>query len=140
MKKITSILLCMILIFSLMAGTAACGQKKEAERTAATMTAGETYGTGSKTFTFSVTDPDGKETVVTVKTDKQYVGEALLELELIAGEDSSFGLYVKTVNGVTLDYDKDGKYWALYVNGEYALTGVDNTEIADGATYAFVAE
>ena len=59
---------------------------------------------------------------------------------LIAGEDSDYGLYVKTVNGVTVDYDTDGKYWAFYVDGEYAATGVDSTDITAGATYTFKAE
>lgn len=48
------------------------------------------------------------------------VGKALLDQGVIAGEDSSYGLYVKTVNGTTLDYDTDGMYWAFYINGEYA--------------------
>ena len=68
------------------------------------------------------------------------VGAALLSLGLIAGEDSDYGLYVKTVNGVTVDYDADGKYWAFYVDGEYAATGVDSTDITAGATYTFKAE
>jgi hypothetical protein len=75
-----------------------------------------------------------------VKTDKTTVGAALLEVELIAGEDSQYGLYVKTVNGITLDYDKDGKYWAFYIDGEMAMSGVDSTDIAEGATYEFKAE
>ena len=37
-------------------------------------------------------------------------------------------------------YDKDGKYWAFYVDGEYAATGVDSTDITAGATYTFKAE
>ena len=36
--------------------------------------------------------------------------------------------------------DKDGKYWAFYVNGEYASAGVDATDITEGATYAFKVE
>ena len=68
------------------------------------------------------------------------MGEALLDKGLIAGDDSEYGLYVKTVNGVTLDYDKDGMYWAFYINGEYAQTGVDSTDITAGAEYAFKAE
>ena len=48
---------------------------------------------------------------------------ALLALDLIAGEDSQYGLYVKTVNGITADYDTDGSYWAFYIDGEYAQTG-----------------
>ena len=47
---------------------------------------------------------------------------------------------VKTVNGQTLDYDKDGAYWALYVGDQYATTGVDSTELEPGETYSFKAE
>lgn len=43
----------------------------------------------------------------------------------------------KTVNGMTADYDKDGVYWAFYIDGEYAMTGVDATNVTDGAQYAF---
>lgn len=43
----------------------------------------------------------------------------------------------KTVNGMTADYGKDGVYWAFYIDGEYAMTGVDATNITDGAQYAF---
>ena len=64
----------------------------------------------------------------------------MFDLGLISGDESEYGLYVKTVNGVTLDYDKDGKYWAFYVDGEYAATGVDSTDIAAGSTYTFKVE
>ena len=67
-------------------------------------------------------------------------GKALLDQGVIAGEDSSYGLYVKTVNGETADYDADGTYWGLYINGEYAMTGVDATTLEAGATYAFRVE
>ncbi|MBR2876178.1 MAG: DUF4430 domain-containing protein [Clostridia bacterium] len=97
-------------------------------------------GEGQTTFTFTVTDLEGKETVFEVKTDKKTVGEALLDEGLIAGDNGEFGLYVKTVNGVTVDYDKDGKYWAFYVDGTMASVGVDSTEIKKGSTYSFKAE
>lgn len=80
---------------------------------------------------------DGGKVTFTVKTDADTVGKALLDQGVIAGEDSSYGLYVKTVNGITLDYDTDGMYWAFYINGEYAQTGVDATGVEDGAVYAF---
>ena len=75
-----------------------------------------------------------------VKTDAVTVGEALLENGLIAGEDGDYGLYVKTVCGITADYDVDKTYWAFYINGEYAMSGVDKTDIADGAVYEFKIE
>ena len=71
----------------------------------------------------------------TVNTDKETVGEALLEHELIAGEDGQYGLYIKTVNGITADYDVDQSYWAFYADGEYAMAGVDMTEIDEDVTY-----
>ena len=59
---------------------------------------------------------------------------------LISGEDGAYGMYVKNVNGTTLDYDKDGKYWAFYINDEYAVSGVDKTKIDESAKYSFRAE
>lgn len=97
-------------------------------------------GEGSAKFLFTVVDGDGEETQFEIHTDKETVGEALFELELIAGDESEYGLYVKTVNGITVDYDKDGKYWAFYVDDEYAPTGVDSTAITEGASYAFKVE
>lgn len=97
-------------------------------------------GEGQTAFTFKVIDTGGKETAFSIHTDKKTVGEALVELNLIAGEDSEYGLYVKTVNGETLDFDTDGKYWAFFVNGAYAAQGVDSTEITSGAEYTFKAE
>ena len=46
----------------------------------------------------------------------------------------------KTVDGELLDWDTHQKYWAFYVNGEMAMTGVDSTDLVAGATYAFRAE
>lgn len=101
---------------------------------------GATLGEGATQFTFTVVDADGTETTATVNTDAKTLGEALLDLGVIAGDDGDYGLYVKTVNGQTLDYDKDGVYWALYVGDQYATTGVDSTELEPGATYSFKAE
>ena len=97
-------------------------------------------GEGAKQFSFSVTDADGIVSNFEIHTDKTLVGEALEELTLIAGDEGPYGLYVKRVNGITLDYDKDGMYWAFYINGEMAMSGVDTTEIVENATYSFKAE
>ena len=92
-----------------------------------------------KTFTFVAKFPDGTSKTYTVKTEKKTVDEALIEEGLIDGEDGQYGLYVKSVDGVSLDYATDGMYWAFFVNGEYANTGVEKTNIKDGETYSFEA-
>lgn len=133
--KSLSLSVCIVLIAVTALFTTGCNDGKTTSVPSETQASSQTVE-----FTFKVTDADGKETDFTISTDKKTVGEALLEENLIAGDDSEYGLYVKTVNGVTLDYDKDGMYWAFYVNGEYAQTGVDSTEVAAGAEYAFKAE
>ncbi len=141
LKRSLSLILCIVLIAAMALMTTGCNDNNV---TAPGISAGEqqaqTVGKGEKQFVFTVTDRDGNETVFDLHTDKSTVGDALLELNLIAGEDSQYGLFVKTVNGVTVDFDKDGKYWAFYENGKYASAGVDTTEIVEGATYSFKVE
>lgn len=112
----------------------------EAPATPDTAAEVQVLGDGATAFNFAVVDGDGNETDYEIHTDAATVGDALTELGLIEGEESEYGLYVKTVNGITADYDTDGKYWAFYVNGEYAQTGVDATEVTAGADYAFKVE
>lgn len=91
-------------------------------------------------FTLKVVDADGNESSFSITTERVIVGDALLDEGLIAGDAGPYGLYVKQVNGITADYDIDGTYWAFYINGEMAMTGVDGTEIEDGAEYEFRVE
>ena len=51
-----------------------------------------------------------------------------------------YGLYIKSVNGIVADYDVDATYWAFYINGEYAMTGVEMTPIAEGDSYLLKVE
>ena len=145
-KKIASELLCMMLIMAMAFTTVGCNTDKasdnqpQAEAQASVETESNVLGEGQTKFAFVVVDKDGNETNFEIHTDKATVGEALLELELIAGETSEYGLYVKTVNGITADYDVDQTYWAFYVNDEYAMSGADTTVIEEGATYSFKVE
>ena len=95
------------------------------------------FGSGAKTVTVEVKVGESAVTF-TIHTDKATVGEALFEHKLIDGEQGQYGLYIKTVNGILADYDVDQSYWGFYVNGEYALSGVDTTEISEGAVYSLV--
>ena len=94
-------------------------------------------GEGKMKFSFTVVDKDGNETKFEIHTDKATVGEALLEHNLIEGEESEYGLYVKKVNGILADYNVDQTYWGFYVNDEYATSGVDSTNIEEGVSYSF---
>ena len=94
-------------------------------------------GDGQKEFFLEVSAGEHSVTL-TVRTDKDTVGDALLGYGLIDGEEGAYGLYVKSVNGIVADYDSDKSYWAFYINGEFAATGVDSTEITEGAVYQFV--
>lgn len=151
MRKLLSFILCIVLIAAMALLATGCSDKTETPKasepsqTEATKDILEEVptqvtekGEGKTAFHFEVTDIDGKTTKFLVKTDKTIVGEALQEVGLISGEDSTYGLMVNSVNGITADYNKDKAYWAFYTNGEYATKGVDQTEIDPTATYAFV--
>ena len=148
-KKVSSFILCMVLIVAMALSTVGCNGSKDsgaasgdagAQAGAEVQREGGELGEGSKEFALTVTDKDGNETQFEIHTDKETVGEALQELNLIDGEEGEYGLFVKTVNGITADYDTDGVYWAFYVNGEYATSGVDVTQITEGDSYALKVE
>jgi hypothetical protein len=103
----------------------------------ATYTMDTELGEGSKTFMFKV-DAEGYAITFTIHTNATTVGEALINLGLVSGEEGQYGLYVKKVNGMLADYDVDQTYWSFYENGEYAMSGVDTTNITEGYTYSFV--
>ena len=135
MKNKLSVVLCVVLIAAMALFAAGCNDTE-----IPVGPTDPTYAPAAAAFTFTVVDTEGKETTYEITSDAETVGEALIAEELIAGEEGPYGLYVKTVNGITLDYETDGKYWAFYVDGEASLTGVDQTPITDGASYAFKAE
>lgn len=136
MKKIinstVSIAIALVLVLCL----AACGNTvdKTGLWENATYRKDTELGKGAKTAVVEV-KVEEQTVTFTVHTDKETVGAALMEHELIDGEQGDFGLYVKVVNGMTADYDVDQSYWAFYINGEYAMTGVDSTPIAEGEIY-----
>lgn len=144
--KLSSFVLCTVLIVAMALSTTGCnGSTKNGTPSAAgannsAQTENTVLGEGSTSFAFTVVDKDGNETQFEIHTDKETVGDALIELELIAGDESEYGLYVKTVNGITADYDADGVYWAFYINDEYAATGVDSTPVTEGESYSFKVE
>lgn len=91
-------------------------------------------GSGEVSVTLEVKVLD-KSVEFVINTDKQYLGDALIEHSLIEGETGAYGLYVKKVNGILADFDKDQSYWALKKDGETMMVGVDGAKISDGEHY-----
>lgn len=135
MKKVLKTAISLVLVFVFILSFSACNTvDKEGLWESATYRRDMEFGDGAKTVTVEVKAGENSVTF-TVKTDKDTVGAALIEHGLISGDIGDYGLYVKSVNGIVADYDVNQSYWAFYINGEYALTGVDTTEIKEGETY-----
>lgn len=146
-KRFMPYMLCITLIMVMAFMTAGCtsstkdaSSDAQTNQTSNTWPDGSVIGEGNTEFTVTVVDQDGSETKLEIHTDQETVGAALSESGLIDGDEGEYGLYVKTVNGITADYEKDGMYWAFYINDEYAQTGVDATTITEGDSYSLKIE
>lgn len=138
--KTLSLLICAVLIAAM--ATAVIGCKDKENGTSVTESREEsikvTYiGEGKLKFSLEVDDGENK-TFYSVSTDKEILGDALLELKLISGEKGQYGLMVNEVNGVSAD--NKTCYWAFYIGDNYASTGVDGAKIESGAVYALKLE
>ena len=118
MKRMISMLLALVMLFAL----TACGTKEKAPSEAVS-------------FKVIVTDLEGNETTFEYTSDAASVGDALVAEGLVEGHEASYGLYIDSVNGIAADWDKDQTYWAFYINGEYATTGISDTPITADTTY-----
>lgn len=118
MKKMISMLLVLVMVFAM----AACGAKEEASAEPVS-------------FKVIVTDLEGNESTFEYTAAAASVGEALVAEGLIEAHEGSFGLYIDAVNGIAADWDNDQTYWAFYINGDYATTGIGETKLAADATY-----
>ena len=88
-----------------------------------------------KTITVTVIDDEGESTVFTITTTKTTLRGALEQEKLVEGDESDYGLYVKVVNGLRADYDKDKAYWSFSKDGADLMAGIDSTVITDGDRY-----
>lgn len=93
---------------------------------------------GSKTITVTVIQEGVEDKVFTIHTDAEFLRGALEQEKLIEGTESQYGLYVTTVDGVTVD-ESLRQWWCLNDGeGNMLDTGVDSTPIADGDAFQFV--
>ena len=99
---------------------------------------------GSKEIIFEVVNKAGKSTEYEVKTDAEYLRQAMEEAMeagigfTFAGDETQYGLTIHTVNGEKADFNTDSAYWSILVNGEYGQNGAEYQPVADGDIYSFV--
>ena len=91
---------------------------------------------GEKSFTLTVVHKDGTEKVFALTSAEEFLGDALVAEGIIVESDSP-GLY-NTVDGETTDYSKDQSYWGFFIDGEYAMEGMNTTPITEGSQYKLV--
>lgn len=139
MKKMIRSVVLVAVVLSFVLCLVSCNEKIDAEGLweNATYRSDKEFGKGEKTVEVEV-KVEEQSVTFTINTNAETLGAALLEHELIAGEDGQYGIYVKTVNGILADYDVNKSYWGFYQNGEYLMSGVDTTAIVGGEHFEIV--
>lgn len=89
---------------------------------------------GTKTFYLTVVHSDGTAEAFTITSTEEFLAPALIHEGIITDEGVETGMY-NTVDGETANWDPDQAYWSFYVNGEYAIEGLNTTPIVDGDDY-----
>lgn len=89
---------------------------------------------GAKAIDVVVVHGDGTEATFQYQTDAEYLGDVLTENGLVEGTESSYGLFITTVDGETADESLQ-QWWCITREGEMLSTGADQTPIADGEQY-----
>lgn len=89
---------------------------------------------GGKTITVTVVHKDAAEKDFEINTDAEMLRGALEQIDLVQGDESEYGLFIKTVDGYTAD-DTAQEWWCVTKGGEDVYTGVDTTPIYDGDQY-----
>ena len=85
-------------------------------------------------FTVVVVHGDKSEKTFTYTTDETNLGTFLEGEGLIDSQGADPGMF-HTVDGEKADWGENQSYWAFYVGGEYAMTGIYDTAICDSTVY-----
>lgn len=84
---------------------------------------------GDKTITVEVVHADESSREFTYQTSEEFLGPVLIEEGLVQGEESTYGLFITTVDGETAE---GNQWWCITQDGQMVETGADTTPIADG--------
>lgn len=84
---------------------------------------------GDKTITVEVVHADESSREFTYQTSEEFLGPVLIEEGLAQGEESTYGLFITTVDGETAE---GNQWWCITQDGQMVETGADTTPIANG--------
>ena len=84
---------------------------------------------GDKTITVEVVHADESSREFTYQTSEEFLGPVLIEEGLAQGEESTYGLFITTVDGESA---QGNQWWCVTRDGQMVETGVDATPVADG--------
>ena len=88
-----------------------------------------------KTFTLCISAPTEEiEKTVEYISAYVYLGDFLDAEGIIEFERGTYGRYIHKADSISDNPDKN-LWWTVYVDGESALTGVDDIKIEDGSVY-----
>lgn len=90
---------------------------------------------GVKSITLEViSERDNYEFKQDYETDQDYLGDFLEKNDLIGFDTSDYGRFITSVQGYSAN-NEEQSWWSIAINGESAVTGVDDIVLADGSVY-----
>lgn len=92
---------------------------------------------GEKQITVTVVYEDKTEKAFPITTDAEFLGEALLQAELIPESEQRAG-FLTNVDGIRADYNKDKAWWCVTKGGEMTEKGINELVITDGDEFEIV--
>ena len=97
---------------------------------------------GTKSITIEVVDKEQKSIIYELKTDAEYLKQAMEEAEGLEfdGEETEYGFTISSINGEVADFNKESAYWSFYVNDGYCNYGISQQPVEDGDAFKIVYE
>lgn len=93
---------------------------------------------GTKKFTLTITsERDGFNDTIKAKSDKEFLGQYLRDVDGLVYQESDYGIYVQGYKDMLENIDEQ-YWWRLDVNGAASMTGADEVPLNDGDEYALV--
>lgn len=92
---------------------------------------------GSKDIVVEVRIPEEENKQFDINTDAEYLRQALDEINLVKGSESTYGFFITEVNGRAAD-DSNQEWWKITKDGEDVFEGIDQIVISDGDHYELI--